>query len=107
MFAAIDSDQDNLISLENYLVYNDILHYGSEHEKSFITFKMLDFDGDGIVKYEEFKSFWTMFVELYSEALQQKLQVDEEMIKYAFEEIARKKEYFDFPMFQNAKKNNQ
>ena len=30
MFTAIDRDSDGLISLEDYLVYNDILSYGTE-----------------------------------------------------------------------------
>jgi len=40
LFAAIDNDQDNLISLEDYLVYSDILTYGTNQEKNFLTFKM-------------------------------------------------------------------
>lgn len=69
MFKAIDTDKDGLISLEDYLVYNDILTYGNEHEKNFFSFKMIDLDGDGIVNFEEFKNFWFYFIELYSEAL--------------------------------------
>jgi hypothetical protein len=30
MFSAIDEDKDGFISLEDYLVYNDILSYGTE-----------------------------------------------------------------------------
>jgi hypothetical protein len=30
MFFAIDKDKDGLISLEDYLVYNDILSHGTE-----------------------------------------------------------------------------
>ena len=51
--------------------------------------------------------FWSMFIEMYSEALQNKLQYEEEVVKYVFEEISKKKDYFDFPMFENAKKNNE
>ena len=49
MFAAVDNNYDGLISLEDYLVYNDILQYGSVQEKNFITFRMIDFDGDGLI----------------------------------------------------------
>ena len=58
MFAAIDDDKDGLISLEEYLVYNDILSYGTEKEKNFINFKIFDIKGIGRVDYEDFKSFW-------------------------------------------------
>lgn len=33
MFAAIDTDHDGYISLENYLVYNDVLSNGTAKEK--------------------------------------------------------------------------
>jgi Ca2+-binding EF-hand superfamily protein len=55
MFAAIDDDHDGLISLEDYLVYNEIISHGSQREKNFITFKMIDLDNCGRVAYNEFK----------------------------------------------------
>ena len=68
---------------------------------------MIDLDGDGIVNFEEFKSFWYYFIELYSEALQTKLQYDEEIVRHAFDEIAKKKkDHFDFPQFEAAKAAN-
>lgn len=33
IFAAIDLDRDGYITLEDYLVYNDILNYGTTKEK--------------------------------------------------------------------------
>jgi len=34
---------DGLISLEEYLVYNDVLAYGSPSEKDFNTFLKIDY----------------------------------------------------------------
>jgi len=42
MFQAIDDNRDGLISLEDYLIYNDIVSHGEEREKDFITFKIFD-----------------------------------------------------------------
>ncbi len=99
MFAAIDDDRDGLISLEDYLIYNDILAFGSEQEKEFITFKVFDVKGEGKVYYDDFKLFWTSFIELYVEALETGIQFDEELIQYAFKSIANEKQFFDFPTF--------
>lgn len=81
MFGAIDRDNDGLISLEDYIVYNDILSYGTSSEKSEITFRIIDQNGDGSVAFAEFKLFWSHFIELYSEALQTKLEYDENIIR--------------------------
>ena len=106
MFAAIDEDQDGLISLEDYLVYNDIIAHGTTQEKNFITFKMIDLSNAGRISYENFKCFWTYFIQLYGEALQTKLQCEEETIKEVFYEISGQKETFDFPRFESAKNQN-
>lgn len=103
MFAAIDDNRDGLISLEDFLIYNDILAYGTEQEKDFITFKVFDVKGEGKVYYDNFRLFWSSFIELYVEALETGIQFDEELIKYAFTSIASDKEFFDFPTFQKAK----
>lgn len=42
MFGAIDSNGDGCITLEDYLIYNDILMYGTNKEKNEITFRMID-----------------------------------------------------------------
>eukprot|EP00347_Sterkiella_histriomuscorum_P008734 403343955 len=106
MFYAIDDDRDGLITLEDYLIYNDIIAYGTEREKDFVTFKIFDIQGKGKVSYDDFKIFWSQFLELYGEALQTKLQCEEELVEYAFKEIAGEKPYFDFPAFEEAKKSN-
>ncbi|CDW73973.1 phosphatidylinositol-4-phosphate 5-kinase family protein [Stylonychia lemnae] len=106
MFQAIDDDRDGLISLEDYLIYNDIVSHGEEREKDFITFKIFDIQGQGKVAYDDFKVFWSQFIELYGEALQTRLQYEEELVQFAFKEIAGDKQFFDFPAFEKAKSNN-
>lgn len=34
MFQAIDQEQPGLVSMEEYLVYSDIISYGTEREKA-------------------------------------------------------------------------
>ncbi len=85
MFGVIDEDKDQLISLEQYLVYNDKLNNGTQDEKIQLTFKMIDAKNRGKVEYEDFKLFWMSFIELYSIANQSKLQYEEHLIKYAFD----------------------
>jgi EF hand len=106
MFAAIDDDQDGLISLEEYLVYNDKIAHGTTQEKNFITFKMIDITNSGRVSFDDFKLFWSYFIQLYGEALQTKLQCEEETIKEIFYQISGNRETFDFPRFENAKQHN-
>lgn len=69
IFSAIDTEQDGLISLEEYLVYNDILSYGSATEKNFITFNIIDKKRRARVNLSEFKEFWYLFLELCSHVL--------------------------------------
>ena len=69
MFSAIDINHDGMISLEEFLVYNDIISHGTEEEKTLITFRMIDTSGDELVSFDEFKRFWTHFIQLYGEAL--------------------------------------
>jgi hypothetical protein len=40
--AILDKENKKLITLEDYLVYNDISYYGTDEEKDMLTFMMLD-----------------------------------------------------------------
>lgn len=62
IFQAIDHSLDGLISIEEYLVYNDTLSYGSPTEKNLITFKIIDVQRRGSVNFEEFRDFWQLFI---------------------------------------------
>jgi Ca2+-binding EF-hand superfamily protein len=69
IFSAIDRDGKGLISLEDYLVYNEILSHGSQSEKNMLTFKVIDVRRRGRVSLPEFKEFWQLFLELHSQVL--------------------------------------
>lgn len=66
IFSAIDSDNDGLVSLEDYLVYNDVISYGTEEERSLQTFSKIDLRRRGRVNYSEFKDFFYTYLELQS-----------------------------------------
>jgi Ca2+-binding EF-hand superfamily protein len=69
MFLAINTERDGLISLEDYLVYNDIITHGTLLEKNVITFNIIDVNRRGKVNFEEFKEFWLHFLELCTSVL--------------------------------------
>ena len=66
IFAAIDRENKGYISLEDYLVYNEILSHGSLTEKNMLTFKVIDIKRRSRVNSDEFKQFWLVFLELCS-----------------------------------------
>jgi Ca2+-binding EF-hand superfamily protein len=49
---------DNYITLDQYLVYNDKVYHGTELEKVEGNFKMVDLNINGQVDLEEFHEFW-------------------------------------------------
>jgi len=96
MFAAIDRQNKGYISLEDYLVYNDILSYGSEDEKNSLTFKMIDLRRQTRVNFKDFKEFWMNFIEMYAQSLQVRSSFTEDIIEYAFNEISGESDYFTY-----------
>ena len=104
IFQAIDHSLDGLISLEEYLVYNDTLSYGSPTEKNLITFKIIDVQRRGRVNFEEFRDFWQLFIEFYSQVLNLTVPpLDDVNLKYLFGKITQGAFEFDFEMFLEAK----
>lgn len=85
MFSVIDTKSEGLISLEQYLVYNDKLNNGTQKEKVELTFKMIDLNNNDLVEYSEFKKFWMLFIELYTIANQGNFKYEEHLVIYAFE----------------------
>ncbi len=51
IFDAIDIEHDGMLSLSEYLVYNDILSYGTQKEKNLMTFSIIDVKRRGKVSY--------------------------------------------------------
>ena len=51
-------EEDTHISVEDYLVYHDMIYYGTEIEKNKISFLLLDLDGTEKVTQEVYEKFW-------------------------------------------------
>ena len=66
LFYIVKSDNDDVISLKDYLVYYDNLYHGSQEQKWLATYKMIDIEGQGEVKLPEFIHFWKKFVKMYA-----------------------------------------
>ena len=68
-----------MIHLKEYLIYYDNLYNGDSESKLVNTYKMIDIEGKGEVKLEDFITFWKNFVKMYSQACSAKIKFNEEM----------------------------
>jgi Ca2+-binding EF-hand superfamily protein len=97
IFSAIDRDGKGKISLEDYLVYNEVLSHGSQTEKNMLTFKVIDVRRRGRVYLNEFKEFWLLFLELCSQVLNMQMpKLDDDSLRIFFREISEGAHEFDF-----------
>ena len=58
---------NDLITIEDLLVYNDMQYHGSRQEKDMIQFMMFDKHSRGEVSLPEFEDFWKQFMYVYAE----------------------------------------
>jgi hypothetical protein len=70
--------KDNLITVEDYLVYHDIIYYGTSDEKNKISFLMLDLEATGHITLETYENFWLQQMTMYGELINVKIQYDDE-----------------------------
>ena len=63
--AALGADSEFFLTLEDYLVYNDVSFYGTEKEKSMLTFMMLDKRGNNRVDLDGYRHFWQQYIYMY------------------------------------------
>lgn len=107
MFHAMDKDKDELIDLEEYLTYNDVISYGSTREKREQNFNMLNDNKDSVVTYDEFKGFVIQILDMYSRTASEKINASEGMIRDIFDKIANKDpESFTFDEYIKALEKN-
>lgn len=100
IFSAIDRDAKGLISLSDYLVYNETLSHGSQTEKNMLTFRVIDLRKRGRVTLPEFKEFWLLFIELCSQVLNMQMpKLDDDSLGIFFHEISLGMEEFNFQQF--------
>jgi len=69
MFAAMDVDGDDEVSLCEYLTYIDIMMYGDEEERLKQSFSLMDLQGEGFIYQKNFRKIITSFAQMWSAAL--------------------------------------
>jgi len=107
IFSAIDRDGKGKISLEDYLVYNEVVSHGSQTEKNMLTFKVIDVRRRGRVDLNEFKEFWLLFLELCSQVLNMQMpKLDDDSLRIFFREISERAHEFDFDQFTQSRERN-
>ena len=84
MFSVIcKQPHERSFEITDYLVYQDIVHHGTDSEKNMISFKMLDISNTGNVSYETYETFWSQFLKMYSELFNYKITIDEQALSSA------------------------
>jgi hypothetical protein len=103
MFQAMDKDKDNVIDLEEYLTYNDIISNGNIKEKREQNFAMLNDNRDSVVTYDEFEQFVFNILDMYSRTISEKINANKKMVRDIFDKIARRgKDSFTFEDYMEA-----
>jgi Ca2+-binding EF-hand superfamily protein len=110
IFQSIDTDMDGLVSLEDYLVYCNVIAYGTDEERNRHTFDKIDIKRRGLVNYSEFKEFFYTYIELQQVMMQEPGQANrlfsEEYLQFTFNQISKDQREFNFEMFIEAKEEN-
>jgi hypothetical protein len=65
MFDVADRGYKGYVTLADYLIYNDIMQFGTEEEKDLLSFKMIAIGKTGIVTLQEMTEFWSKFIDMY------------------------------------------
>ena len=97
----IFSGNKNYITLAEYLKYIDVYHYGDKNERSNLTCKLMDFNNDGQISFEEFDKYINLIigaVRRVNPYLKSEL-FDRNDIKVLFNKISNNKDYFTYDEF--------
>ncbi len=74
-----------------------MLSHGSQTEKNFLSFRIIDSKRRSRVNYEEFKEFWLLFIELCSSIFNLAIpKLEDENLKILFNDISVGYDEFDF-----------
>jgi hypothetical protein len=107
MFAVIKkTPKETMITLCDYLIYNDKVYHGTDQEKNLISFRMLDMSNSGQVNYNTYEEFWSNFLLMYGEMFNYKVVIDDaarSSAKKGFNIISQGNDSFDFQMFEKAR----
>ena len=95
------TDKDNYMSIKEYLKYMDIYHHGDQNERCLITFKLMDKEKNGNVKYSDFKNYLHLILSAIEKVQpSQEPLLSESDIQELFNKIANKKTYFSYDDFK-------
>ena len=106
MFDVLSGGQTE-ISLDQYLNYIDIYHYGDIHERCLYTCKLMDTKQKGKIELEDFQSYITLIintVKKVNNTLTKKDLMSEKDIEYLFYHISKGKNFFTYNDFENTYK---
>ena len=97
----IFSGNKNYITLNEYLKYIDVYHYGDKNERSNLTCKLMDFNYDGQITFNEFYKYINLIIGAVRKVnpyLKSEL-FSKDDIKILFNKISNNKEYFTYDEF--------
>ena len=95
------SGNKNYITLTEYLKYIDVYHYGDKTERSNLTCKLMDFNNDNQISFEEFYKYINLIigaVRRVNPYLKSEL-FSRDDIKVLFNKISNNKDYFTYDEF--------
>ena len=97
----IFSGNKNFITLFEYLKYIDVYHYGDKNERSNLTCKLMDFNNDGQVTFDEFYKYINLImsaVRRVNPYLKSEI-FSRNDIKILFNKISNNKDHFTYDEF--------
>ena len=97
----IFSGNKNYITVQEYLKYIDVYHYGDKNERSNLTCKLMDFNNDGQITFNEFYKYINLIIGAVRKVnpyLKSEL-FSKDDIKVLFNKISNNKEYFTYDDF--------
>ena len=65
LFYVVKKNENQTISMADYLIYNDIIYYGEPDEKYQNSFKMMDLESRGAITLDKFLEFGHEFIKMY------------------------------------------
>ena len=97
----IFSGNKNFITLAEYLKYIDVYHYGDKNERSNLTCKLMDFNHDGQITFNEFYKYINLIIGAVRKVnpyLKSEL-FSKDDINVLFNKISNNKDYFTYDEF--------
>ena len=100
IFDILSGNKDN-ITLQEYLKYIDVYHYGDKNERSNLTCKLMDYNNNGQITVDEFGKYINLIIGAVRKVnpyLKSEL-FSKDDIKVLFNKISNNKDYFTYDEF--------